>query len=116
MTKTNTVHSNLELYKTIGKKIKEARTQMDRKITPISPTRKLPKRFVTQSELAKAINVTFQQIQKYEKASNRISIDKLLGVANYLKKPVGYFIPQIHNDIQFTIESVKVEEQPVGGN
>jgi len=46
---------------------------------------------LTQTKVAKAINVTFQQIQKYEKGSNGVSSIRLLQLANYLKVPVNYF-------------------------
>jgi len=39
-------------------------------------------RRITQTELAKAIGLTFQQVQKYEKARNRISASKLMQIAN----------------------------------
>ena len=39
----------------------------------------------------KAINVTFQQIQKYEKGTNGVSSIRLLQLANFLKVPVNYF-------------------------
>jgi len=46
---------------------------------------------MTQTKVAKAINVTFQQIQKYEKGTNGVSSIRLLQLANYLKVPVNYF-------------------------
>ena len=46
---------------------------------------------LTQTKVAKAINVTFQQIQKYEKGTNGVSSVRLLQLANYLKVPVNYF-------------------------
>ena len=46
---------------------------------------------LTQTKVAKAINVTFQQIQKYEKGTNGVSSSRLLQLANYLKVPVNYF-------------------------
>ena len=46
---------------------------------------------LTQTKVAKAINVTFQQIQKYEKGTNGVSSIRLLQLANYLKVPVNYF-------------------------
>ena len=46
---------------------------------------------LTQTKVAKAINVTFQQIQKYEKGTNGVSSIRLLQLANYLKIPVNYF-------------------------
>jgi transcriptional regulator with XRE-family HTH domain len=46
---------------------------------------------LTQTKVAKAIHVTFQQIQKYEKGTNGVSSIRLLQIANYLKVPVNYF-------------------------
>jgi len=46
---------------------------------------------LTQTKVAKAITVTFQQIQKYEKGTNGVSSVRLLQLANYLKVPVNYF-------------------------
>ena len=45
----------------------------------------------TQTKVAKAINVTFQQIQKYEKGINGVSSMRLLQLSNYLKVPIDYF-------------------------
>ena len=45
----------------------------------------------TQTKVAKAINVTFQQIQKYEKGINGVSSIRLLQLSNYLKVPINYF-------------------------
>ena len=46
---------------------------------------------LTQTKVARAINVTFQQIQKYEKGTNGVSSIRLLQLANYLKVQVNYF-------------------------
>jgi transcriptional regulator with XRE-family HTH domain len=46
---------------------------------------------LTQTKVAKAINVTFQQIQKYEKGINGVSSMRLLQLSNYLKVPISYF-------------------------
>ena len=46
---------------------------------------------LTQTKVAKAINVTFQQIQKYEKGTNGVSSIRMLQLANYLKVQVNYF-------------------------
>ena len=45
----------------------------------------------TQTKVAKAINVTFQQIQKYEKGTNGISSLRIMQLASFLKVPVVYF-------------------------
>ena len=46
---------------------------------------------LTQTKVAKAINVTFQQIQKYEKGTNGVSSIRLLQLSNYLKVSINYF-------------------------
>tara|TARA_R100000808_G_scaffold13579_1_gene32833 strand:+ start:1158 stop:1445 length:288 start_codon:yes stop_codon:yes gene_type:complete len=80
------------LYKTIGIRIKNARFNKERKQLNLND--KMPKRFVTQSELAKQLNISFQQIQKYEKAINKIPLDKLIVISKYLNKDLNYFISE----------------------
>lgn len=46
---------------------------------------------LSQGDLANSIDLTFQQVQKYERGSNRISASKLYEIANALGVPVGYF-------------------------
>jgi transcriptional regulator with XRE-family HTH domain len=46
---------------------------------------------MSQGALANAIGLTFQQVQKYEKGSNRMGSSRLLQVANVLKVPVTFF-------------------------
>ena len=49
----------------------------------------------TQTRVANAINVTFQQIQKYEKGVNSVSILNELKLAEFLKCDRNYFIQPI---------------------
>ena len=46
---------------------------------------------LSQTDLAGELGLTFQQVQKYEKGTNRISSSKLYEIANRLGVPVGYF-------------------------
>lgn len=46
---------------------------------------------VSQERLADAIGLTFQQVQKYERAANRVSASKLWEMARSLKVPITYF-------------------------
>ena len=46
---------------------------------------------LSQEKLGDALGVTFQQVQKYEKGSNRISASRLQGIARLLDVPVAYF-------------------------
>ena len=46
---------------------------------------------LTQTKVAQAIHVTFQQIQKYEKGTNGVSSARLLQLANFLKVQIKFF-------------------------
>ena len=70
--------SALDMDYVVGAKIRQRREELH----------------MSQKELAEAIGVTFQQIQKYERATNRISAGKLFEVAQALDIPVGYFFQQ----------------------
>lgn len=48
-------------------------------------------RDMSQTTLAEHLNLTFQQIQKYEKGSNRVSSSKLWSLAAILDVPVAWF-------------------------
>ena len=57
---------------------------------------------LTQTKVAEAINVTFQQIQKYEKGTNGVSSNRLMQLSTYLKVPITYFFEDFrsYNDIK----------------
>jgi transcriptional regulator with XRE-family HTH domain len=44
---------------------------------------------MSQTELAQAVGVTFQQVQKYEKGTNRVGAGRLSQIAAVLEVPVG---------------------------
>lgn len=44
---------------------------------------------MTQKDLAKRLGITFQQIQKYETASNRIAASRLFKIARELDVPIA---------------------------
>ena len=48
-------------------------------------------RNLSQDELAQSLGITFQQIQKYERAMNRISAARLYEIAKILSVPLTYF-------------------------
>ena len=52
---------------------------------------------LTQTKVAQAINVTFQQIQKYEKGTNGVSSSRLMQLSNFLKVPITYFYEDYKN-------------------
>jgi len=46
---------------------------------------------ISQEKLADSIGLTFQQVQKYERAANRVSASKLWEVARALNTSINYF-------------------------
>jgi transcriptional regulator with XRE-family HTH domain len=61
---------------------------------------------MSQKDLATALSITFQQVQKYEKGSNRISAARLFDVANLFGVPFDYFFEGLaHTRIQATTDS-----------
>jgi transcriptional regulator with XRE-family HTH domain len=46
---------------------------------------------LSQTQLGHALGVTFQQVQKYEKGTNRISASRLQQISDILKVPPSYF-------------------------
>ncbi len=61
-----------------------------------------------QAELAVAMRVTQQQVQKYETAGSRISASKLFAAAHALRVPVAYFFAEIDEN-EFELFSGEIE-------
>ena len=61
---------------------------------------------LTQTKVANAINVTFQQIQKYEKGTNGVSSSRLIQLSSFLKVPITYFFEDFaeNNNIDKNIQ------------
>ena len=53
---------------------------------------------LSRQQLASKLGVTHQQLQKYEKGTNRISAGRLAAIAQALKKSVAYFFEDIEGD------------------
>ena len=77
-----------QLNQHLGKKLRLRRTSLG----------------LTQTQVAKAINVTFQQIQKYEKGTNGVSSARLLQLSSFLKVPIKYFFED-YQDFSSTNDS-----------
>ena len=70
---------------------------------------------LSQQDIGKAVGVSIQQIQKYEKATNRVSSGKLFAIAKYLKVPVTHFYEKSDDNYlcssAFAEESAKYEAE-----
>lgn len=65
--------------KKIGKLIKDIRTLNS----------------ITQQEVACILNITYQQVQRYERGTNRLSVINLLKILNYIKITPEEFFKQL---------------------
>ncbi len=48
---------------------------------------------MSQEKLAEQLGVTFQQVQKYENGTNRVSVSRMLQIAAALNAPPSWFFP-----------------------
>lgn len=70
-------HTAEEIDRWVGVRVKEARNAKG----------------YSQKVLADGLNLTFQQVQKYEKGVNRISVGRLFEIARILEKPAFALLP-----------------------
>ena len=61
---------------------------------------------ISQTELGEKSGVTFQQIQKYEKGTNRVSVSRLHQIAQTLGVPVEFFYEGLSEGGGTTIDNV----------
>jgi transcriptional regulator with XRE-family HTH domain len=71
----NDIKNIEDIYLTIGTNIKKARKH----------------RGMTQHQLAQMLNITFQQLQKYENGKNKVSAARLYQLSQQLELPLKYF-------------------------
>ncbi len=63
---------------------------------------------LSQKDLAKICGVTFQQIQKYESAGNRISASRLFELSTALETPVSFFFLGLPGNMPEPTKSGKI--------
>lgn len=74
-----TNHNPVDLH--VGKQIKQARILSG----------------MTQTHLADALKVTFQQVQKYERGANRVSASRLWDLSQIFKVEIGFFFDNMND-------------------
>jgi transcriptional regulator with XRE-family HTH domain len=77
----------------VGKKLKQIRTM----------------RRLSQTDVAKELNLSFQQIQKYEIGSNRIAASRLYELSRILDVPTSYFFEGLDSTAQGTDRDPSLE-------
>ena len=68
---------------------------------------------MTQKQLADAVGIRFQQIQKYETGANRVSASRLFEISQALSVPVSYFFEAIESEDQTEVATINADESAV---
>lgn len=86
MARPRTQHAPHAVDLHVGRMLRQARSLRD----------------ISQQELGSQIEypVTFQQVQKYERGFNRISVSRLWQFAKALRLPLAYFFPDEKHDVE----------------
>ena len=53
---------------------------------------------MSQEQLGAELNITFQQVQKYERAANRVSASRLWDMSQILDVPISYFFDDMSEE------------------
>jgi len=69
------ITNNNAIYMHVGKRVRLRRTLLG----------------MSQEQLGAELNITFQQVQKYERGANRISASRLWDISQILDVPISYF-------------------------
>lgn len=72
-------------YRDLGRNIRAARNAAGR----------------SQTEIAEFLDLTFQQLQKYENGTNRIPVDRLVSLAAFFEIPLSQFLAPSDKDSEF---------------
>ena len=54
---------------------------------------------ISQEQLAAALGLTFQQVQKYERGTNRVSASRLFQLAHVLDVPIMWFFDDMDSNV-----------------
>lgn len=54
---------------------------------------------LSQEKLANGLGLTFQQVQKYERGTNRVGASRLQHIASILNVPISYFFAEENNSL-----------------
>ena len=65
---------------------------------------------ITQEDMANALGLSFQQVQKYEKGTNRVSASRLYELAQVLDVPVQFFFDGAGNDEEAGMQEALAED------
>ena len=71
---------------------------------------------MSQSKLGEGINLTFQQIQKYERGINRVGASRLYQLSQVLNVPVSFFFDDMPLEVSGAAPGLGKTPGPLGGD
>jgi transcriptional regulator with XRE-family HTH domain len=71
---------------------------------------------ISQEKLGESLGITFQQIQKYEKGTNRVGASRLQAIASILNAPVSFFFEGAPNEDGDPVAGLAEEGTPYVGD
>jgi transcriptional regulator with XRE-family HTH domain len=67
---------------------------------------------MSQEKLGESLGLTFQQVQKYEKGTNRIGASRLFALAQVLGVPIQYFYDELNSNHSAPMTATGFSERP----
>lgn len=72
---------------------------------------------ISQSDVGKVLGCTYQQVQKYEAGTNRISLVSLVRISRFYKKSVNELLEDVDIDsisdcVNYTLEDIQTLQKP----
>jgi len=64
---------------------------------------------MSQEQLGDALGLTFQQVQKYERGVNRVSVSRLIDISRALDVPVSHFLDNLTQDAASDMTGAKTQ-------
>lgn len=74
------------------------------------------KRGLTQEKLAHALDISFQQVQKYERGTNRVTVGRLYQIARIFAIPVSFFFYSIRFGDDACEDNVQLAASGIDGD
>jgi transcriptional regulator with XRE-family HTH domain len=71
---------------------------------------------LSRQQLGDKIEVTHQQLQKYEKGVNRVSSGRLAVIARHLNKPISYFFVEVEQALEDNASTETLEKMDFSGS
>ena len=67
---------------------------------------------MSQEKLGDSLGVTFQQVQKYERGTNRVGASRLWDISRVLDVPVSFFYDGLDNDFEYS-QAAENDQTPI---